>query len=111
MATAGVPAAFFSAAPVTAVAVARAPARVGRAAGGPMPAAGPMPAGGPAGPPASPAAQADGSGRSSQSGTPAQAPEPPGVATPATSNRSLPVSGGADGIVMVVVSTARSGAT
>src|SRR5215469_10789891 len=52
-----------------------------------------------------------GSGRSSQSGAPTQAPVPPGVVTPAVSSRSLPVAGGAAGIVSVVVSTARSGAT
>src|SRR5215831_1377327 len=52
-----------------------------------------------------------GSGRSSQSGAPTQALVPPGVVTPAVSSRSLPVTGGAAGIVSVVVSTARSGAT
>src|SRR5215470_4130022 len=52
-----------------------------------------------------------GSERSSHSGAPTQAPVPPGVVTPAASSRSLPVAGGAAGIVSVVVSTARSGAT
>src|SRR5215470_7806902 len=100
MATARGRATLFPAVSVTAVPIPAALPGAGRAAGGPA-----------AGAPTGPAAQTGGNGRSSQSGTPAQAPEPPGVATPAVSRRSLPVSGGAGGIVMVVVSTARSGAT
>src|SRR5690242_9500807 len=58
-----------------------------------------------------PAGAVAGTEPSSQSGVPTQAPLPPGVATPAASSRSLPVDGGSCGTVMVVVSTARSGAT
>ena len=58
-----------------------------------------------------PTGAAAGTGPSSHSGVPTQAPLPPGVATPAASSRSLPVGGGSCGTVMVVVSTARSGAT
>src|SRR5215469_12453946 len=52
-----------------------------------------------------------GSERSSHSGAPTQAPVRPGGVTPAATSRSLPVAGGAAGIVSVVVSTARNGAT
>src|SRR5215471_17381216 len=58
-----------------------------------------------------PAGAVAGTGPSSHSGAPTHAPPPPGVATPAASSRSLPVGGGSCGTVMVVVSTARSGAT
>src|SRR5215469_16118088 len=69
------------------------------------------PAGGTSAAPAPGADHTGGSGRSSHSGAPTQEPVPPGVVTPAVISRSLPVAGVAAGIVSVVVSTARSGAT
>src|SRR5215472_4408220 len=124
MATAGGPAASDTAGPVAggtpaapAGRTAAAPAGgtpaapVGRTAAAPVGRTAAAPVGRTAAAPAPGADHIGGSGRSSHSGAPTQEPVPPGVVTPAVISRSLPVAGGAAGIVNVVVSTARSGAT